>query len=132
MSQIIFGLILRIRSIKIQTEKDFLQKEIQVLKSTAIIHMALYNDTSIIGQLDRKKIDTATYSLLNDSDWRILTFLCKNPTINNREISEQISLSFEGVRSSLKKMYRIFKIHHSIENQRIALVIEATRISNSI
>ena len=93
--------------------------------------MAAANEVPLKGHLDRTKIDAAVNRVLNDSDWNVLSLLCKNPTINNREISEQISLSFEGVRSSLKKMYRIFNIQNSSENQRIALVIQAIRISNT-
>jgi tetratricopeptide (TPR) repeat protein len=128
---IVIGAILKVRSIKKRTEKQYLLKEIEILKSEAIIYMTSSNEAPLKGHLDRTKIDAAINGILNDSDWNVISLLCKNPTINNREISEQISLSFEGVRSSLKKMYRIFNIQNSNENQRIALVIQAIRISNT-
>ncbi|NOQ26761.1 MAG: tetratricopeptide repeat protein [Bacteroidales bacterium] len=128
---IVIGVILKVRSIKIRTEKEYLLKEIEILKSEAIIYMTSSNEAPLKAHLDRTKIDAAINGILNDSDWNVISLLCKNPTINNREISEQISLSFEGVRSSLKKMYRIFNIQNSNENQRIALVIQAIRFSNT-
>lgn len=128
---LVIGVIFKIRSIKIRTEKGYLLKEIEILKSEAIIYMTSSNKVPLKGHLDRIKIDEAINGVLNDSDWKVLSILCKNPTINNREISEKISLSFEGVRSSLKKMYRIFNIQNASENQRIALVIQAIRISNT-
>ena len=80
--------------------------------------------------LKREKIESSISTKLNDSDWKILSQLLENPAITNREIAELVSLSFEGVRSSLKKMYRVFDIQKSGENQKISLIIKATRISN--
>ena len=45
------------------------------------------------------------------------------------DISSEISLSIHGVRSSLKKMYNLFKINKSVRDQRILLVIEAINLS---
>ncbi|OFX89910.1 MAG: hypothetical protein A2W99_08925 [Bacteroidetes bacterium GWF2_33_16] len=126
---IILSIIARIRFIKIRAEKEFLLKNIQILKSVTVIHFGLSNEDSLNCQLDRKKINAAIDRELNDLDWSILTLICENPSINNRKISEQASLSFDGVRYSLKKMYRIFNIHNSTENKRMALVIAALRIS---
>jgi hypothetical protein len=129
---IIIGLTLRLRLIKIQAEKKYLLKEIQMLKSEAVISMKSSNNSKLNGLLNRKKIEAEIDGVLNDSDWSVLTLLCEKPTINNREISEQVSLSFDGVRSSLRKMYRIFKIQNTNEHQRTALVIEAFRISKKV
>lgn len=128
---ITIGIVFRIRSIKIKTQKEYLLREIQILKSVAVIQMASSKESVLHNQLNKEKIDHAFNGALNDSDWRILSLLCENPSINNREISERISLSFDGVRSSLKKMYRIFNIQNTKENQRIALVIQAIRISET-
>ena len=127
----IIGILLKIKSIKIKSEKDYLLKEIQILKSVAVINIKSSTETTLNEQLNRDAINRSIEGTLNDTDWNILTLLSQNPTINNREISEQISLSFEGVRSSLKKMYRVFDIKNTTENQRIALVIEAIRISSN-
>lgn len=123
---------LRIRSIKISAEKEMLLNEIKILESVAVVHMASSNNSSAEKNIDRTKIDSAIKTKLNNSDWNILILLCKNPTIKNRQLSEQISLSIDGVRSSLKKMYRLFNINNESENQRMALVVKAFRISNSL
>ncbi|NOQ27952.1 MAG: tetratricopeptide repeat protein [Bacteroidales bacterium] len=126
---IIIGLLLRFRLIKIRAEKKYLLKEIQMLKSEAFIYMGSSKELKLNDHLNRKKIEAEIDGILNDSDWSVLTLLCEKPSINNREISELVSLSFDGVRSSLRKMYRIFNIQNINENQRMALVIEAFRIS---
>lgn len=130
-SLVIVAIVIRFRSIKVRAEKSVLLKEIQMLKSVAVVNLTSGNEIPYNKHLNREKISTAINGVLNDSDWSILSLLCESPTISNREISEKISLSFEGVRSSLKKMYRIFDIQNSVENQRIALVIKAIRISNT-
>jgi tetratricopeptide (TPR) repeat protein len=129
---IVFLSIIRIKSNNRKSERRYLLKEIEMLKSIAIANnTALANQSIINGELDRDKIHNAISGTLNDSDWKILTILCKNPTMNNRKISEQVNLSFDGVRSSFKKMYRLFDIQNSNENQRMSLVIKAFRISNN-
>ncbi|HPJ47106.1 MAG TPA: AsnC family protein, partial [Tenuifilaceae bacterium] len=130
-SLVIVAVIIRFRSLKIKTEKDILLSEIQMLKSVAVVNLTSGNEIPYNKHLNREKISEAINGVLNDSDWNILSILCESPTISNREISEKILLSFEGVRSSLKKMYRVFDIQNSVENQRIALVIKAIRISNT-
>ncbi|NOQ27946.1 MAG: tetratricopeptide repeat protein [Bacteroidales bacterium] len=126
---IIIGTSLRFRLSKIRAEKKYLLKEIQILKSEAIIYMGSFNDFKLNDNLNRKKIEAEINGVLNDSDWSVLTILCEKPTIKNREISEQVSLSIDGVRSSLRKMYRNFNIKNTKENQRTALVIKAFQIS---
>jgi tetratricopeptide (TPR) repeat protein len=125
------AIIIRNRAIKIKNEKEVLLKEIEVLRSNAVIYTQQNERNELDKQLNKDKICSKIDGSLNETDWRILTVLCSKPTINNRKISEEISLSFEGVRSSLKKMYRIFDIQKSKENQRIALVIKAIQLSNA-
>ena len=100
-----------------------------MLKSEAIIFLGSSKELKLNNHLNREKIEAEINGVLNDSDWSVLTLLCEKPTINNREISELVSLSFDGVRSSLRKMYRIFNIQNTNENQRMALVIKAFQIS---
>ncbi len=127
----IIAIVVRLRSVKIKNEKEILLKEIEVLRSNAVIYTQQNEKSDLGKQLERDKISSKIDGTLNETDWNVLTVLCSKPTINNREISEKVSLSFEGVRSSLKKMYRIFDIQKSKENQRIALVIKAIQLSNT-
>ncbi|MFT6243403.1 MAG: hypothetical protein ACJA0U_001503 [Salibacteraceae bacterium] len=78
--------------------------------------------------LDRKKIEEATSIKLNESDWKIIHQLIEFPSISNIDLANQVSLSVEGTRSSLKKMYRNFEIPSS-RNMRLTLVIKLIYIS---
>ncbi len=79
-------------------------------------------------RLQKEKIEVAIGSKLGASAWEILQILADNPTMGNQEIAEQIFLSVEGVSSSLRRMYTTFGVR-STRNKRIALVIEAIRLS---
>lgn len=111
-------------------EKKVMLQEIRLLKSYA--QRQKKDDNSLLHySLDKMKINDALKIKLNESDWNVLEALVNNPNINNREIADQIALSYEGVRSSLKKMYRCFNLKNSKENQRISLVVQALKISES-
>ena len=126
---ILFGVYLRIRFIRKQAEKEILLQEIKFLKTETVIKRVV--NSNELMQLDKSKIDMNIEGSLNPSDWKILNVLYSNPVISNKEIAAQVSLSIDGVRSSLRKMYRLFDIQKSNENQRIALVIKATKISKT-
>ena len=81
--------------------------------------------------LNKKIIESKIDFQLNTTDWNILNSLYNYPEISNVDIASEISLSVHGVRSSLKKMYNLFDINQSVRDQRILLVIEATRLSSN-
>lgn len=123
------GIYLRIRFIKNQAERESLLQEIKLLKVKTNINLASLITTTEQPQLDKERIESTINLPLNQSDWDILNALYNNPAIGNKEIANVVFLSVEGVRSSLKKMYRFFDIEKSA-NQRVLLVIEAAKISN--
>lgn len=125
---IFIGVYLRIRFIKGQAEKEALLQKIEMLKVEANINLTTSIAQNKHPQLDKKRIETAINSSLNKSDWNILNALYNNPAIGNKEIADAVSLSVEGVRSSLKKMYSFFYIEKTA-NQRVVLVIEAAKLS---
>jgi predicted transcriptional regulator len=107
-----------------------LLQELKILKQASLLHINSSDKTAESFQLDRTKIEKAVDGSINDSDWKILNALFDNPNTTNREIADQISLSIEGVKSSLKKMYMLFEITHSRENKRLGLTMKVTHISN--
>jgi len=127
---ILLGIYFRIRFIKREAETEMLLQEIKLLKVDAIIKLASRDDLNQQLILDKVKIEQTINNSLNPSDWSILVALYNNPSIGNREIADEVSLSVAGVRSSLKKMYNFFYINKS-SNQRVILVMEATKISNN-
>ena len=54
----------------------------------------------------------------------------KNLSISNKEIARQVSLSVEGVSSSLRRMYTSFGVKDA-NNKRIALVMKARNLSEA-
>ena len=78
--------------------------------------------------LNKEKIEKAINSKIGESSWNILNLIFNNPSISNKEISEEVSLSIEGVSSSLRRMYQAFDIKTS-SNKKITLIMKATRLS---
>ena len=83
-------------------------------------------------KINRNKVNSAIESKLNETDWKVLDILYQNPIATNKQIAGKIYLSVEGVRSSLKKMYRLYNIQQSAENQKIALTIAVMKISGEL
>jgi ATP/maltotriose-dependent transcriptional regulator MalT len=80
--------------------------------------------------LDKEKIEKAINNRLGESSWKILNLIFETPSISNKEIAEKVSLSVEGVSSSLRRMYQAFEINSS-SNKKITLIMKATRLSFS-
>jgi tetratricopeptide (TPR) repeat protein len=125
---LLVAVLLWVRFIKNKAEKTKLLQEIKIYKAEAVAKMVSSKSIEEQLYLDKEKIELVIDASLNTSDWKILNALYKNPAISNKELAKEINLSVEGTSSSLRKMYRLFNVKRA-KNQRIALVIEATRIS---
>jgi tetratricopeptide (TPR) repeat protein len=125
---ILLAIYFRIRYLK----KEKLLQEIELLKANNIIQSApsIFSNNQQFS-LNKEKVELAINTSLNQSDWNILNELYRNPISSNKEIADKVALSLEGVRSSLQKMYRVFEIKTS-RNQRIALVVKASQLSNEV
>ena len=77
--------------------------------------------------LNKNALEDYIERRLNESDWKILMTLFNDPLISNRKISEEVALSIEGVSSSLRKMYKLFKIEESGQ-KKLSLVKKTLRI----
>jgi len=119
---------------KDRNKLNLLLNEIQLLKEN-LAEKSFVSDTVKSEKkvsLDRVKIQNKLDAKLNETDWNILCKLVENPSINNKELASQIALSYEGVRSSFKKMYSLFDLRKdSGKNIRMELVIQALRCSQN-
>lgn len=125
---------------KLNTEKEQLyskqiqlNSKIQSLKeklATQSVSVTTSNNNNFEEgiQLDKVKLEKAINSKIGESSWMILNLIFKNPTSSNKEIAKEVSLSLEGVSSSLRRMYVAFGVK-SASNKKIALIQKAVHIS---
>jgi hypothetical protein len=73
--------------------------------------------------LNEERISNKINVELNKTDWLILHALNRDPFINLRNVSNEVNTSYEGVRSSLKKMYRIFNVNRGDRYVRFELLM---------
>lgn len=80
--------------------------------------------------LNKLKIEQAINTKIGTSSWEILQLMNENPSMSNKEIAQLVSLSVEGVSSSLRRMYASFAVK-TASNKRIALVMKARSLSET-
>jgi len=66
---------------------------------------------------------------LNNTDWNVLTILLADPVISNKNIATKAFMSFDGISSSLKRMYEYFNLSES-KYKKIALLLDAVKRSS--
>ncbi len=109
-------------------EREQLLNSIKNLKKEAALAALTTSGNNKDFNLDKEKIEAAIHSKLNPTDWNILNIIFKKPSVTNKEIAAEISMSYDGASSSLRKMYRLFELQVT-KNHKMELVIKATRIS---
>lgn len=77
--------------------------------------------------LDKDKIEKEINAKIGETSWMILNLLVEDPAIGNKEIAKKVSLSLEGVSSSLRRMYSVFGLK-SRGNKKVALVMKIMQI----
>ena len=80
-------------------------------------------------ELSRIRLESHIGKELNDTDWKVLQILFNNPMIMNKEIAEEAFLSVDGIGSSLRRMYKSFKIQET-KYKKMALLLEVMKLSN--
>ena len=108
--------------------KSALLDEIERIKSTTSINQ--FNLVSAKFKLDIEKIEQHIDKKLNNTDRKVLFVLLQDPVISNKEIAEKVSLSIEGVGSSLRRMYVYFNTKES-KYKKISLLLDAVKLSNN-
>ena len=109
-------------------EKNRLLKKIELLKENLAAQAISATGKRTAIALDKAKIEKYIGVKLGESSWMILNIIFTKPSVSNKEIAKEVSLSVEGVSSSLRRMYSSFKIISS-SSKKIALITEAVRIS---
>lgn len=115
-----------LRTKKNTQQRNILLEEINFLKNQNLTVVSLDKF-----ELNKEKIDSYIDRVLNETDWAILQILLDNPMILNKEISEKVLLSVDGVGSSLRRMYDYFEIRDT-KYKKIVLLNKAIKISKSI
>ncbi len=103
-----------------------LLQEIEKLKSNNVNNLVINSNEF---QLIREKIEQSINRKLNETDWKVLNILLKEPDISNKEIAGKAFLSIDGIGSSLRRMYIYFEIKES-KYKKITLIKEAIKASN--
>lgn len=99
-----------------------LEKEVSLLRGQQVIGLLPSEETNSYNLLNRQRLENYLQAPLNDTDWNLLVLLVQEPNLSNPQLARKMRLSYEGLRSSLKKMYRLFQIEESVSNKRVALL----------
>ena len=124
---ILFVYAFRTKNIKTRKELDALLLEINSLKRKE--KLTLLVDASNF-ELNKEKIQTSINRKLNKTDWSVLNVLLQNPEASNKEISEKVFLSIDGIGSSLRRMYLFFDLKQT-KYKKVLLIKKAIEISNN-
>lgn len=113
-----------------RSAKKKIKADLAELQNKALTSLPFTGEGEVISQqLDKKKVQEYISASLNETDWKLLQELALNANASNKYLAEQISISHEGVRSSLKKMYRLFKIEDDVVNKKMALILKVSAVS---
>jgi len=125
---IVTGLYIRDRHRRILQKRNQLIQKVEKLKGK----LATQSVSSVKKRkelnLNKAKIEAAIDNKIGESSWLILNLIFENPSISNKDIAEKVSLSVEGVSSSLRRMYTAFGIK-SKGNKKVTLLMRAVTIS---
>lgn len=109
-------------------EHDKLNRELELLYNRHFSETSGTLQAEGTQLLCKEKIEEHIGFPLNDTDWTLLQVLAVDPNANNKELSEKIGITHEGVRSALKKLYRLFHIDDVVSNKKMALAVAATMV----
>ena len=119
--------IFRMKNLKTRKELDALLLEINSLKRKEKLNLLV--DASNF-ELNKEKIQASINRKLNKTDWSVLNVLLNNPEASNKEISEKVFLSIDGIGSSLRRMYLFFELKET-KYKKVLLIKKAIEISNN-
>jgi tetratricopeptide (TPR) repeat protein len=124
---ILFAYVFRMKNKETRAELDSLLAEIDTLKSKEKLKLLV--DASNF-ELSKEKIQISINRKLNKTDWSVLNVLLQNPEASNKEISEKVFLSIDGIGSSLRRMYQFFDLKQT-KYKKVLLIKKAIEISNN-
>ncbi|SHH40757.1 Winged helix-turn-helix DNA-binding [Winogradskyella jejuensis] len=117
----------RVQNLKNKSKLKELLLELEQLKSSRDFKITSSEEQKF---LDRERIEKSIERKLNDTDWRVLNVLIKDPVIQNKEIAKEVYLSVDGIGSSLRRMYDYFEIRET-KYKKIALLNDAVKRSKA-
>jgi tetratricopeptide (TPR) repeat protein len=123
----LFAYIFRMKNKKTRDELDSLLAEINTLKRKEKLKLLV--DASNF-ELSKEKIQISINRKLNKTDWSVLNVLLQNPEASNKDISEKVFLSIDGIGSSLRRMYQFFDLKQT-KYKKVLLIKKAIEISNN-
>ena len=124
---ILFVYLLRMKNLKTRKELDSLLLEINTLKRKEKLNLLVDSRNF---ELNQEKIQKSIGRKLNKTDWGVLNVLLENPEVSNKEISEKVFLSIDGIGSSLRRMYVFFAIKET-KYKKVLLIKKAIEISKN-
>ena len=124
---ILFVYVQRVKNLKTRKELDSLLLEINTLKRKEKLNLLV--DSSNF-ELNQERIQKSINRKLNKTDWGVLNVLLDNPEVSNKEISEKVFLSIDGIGSSLRRMYSFLKLKET-KYKKVLLLKKAIEISNN-
>ena len=124
---ILFVYAFRMKNKKTRAELDSLLAEINTLKRKEKLKLLV--DASNF-ELSKEKIQISINRKLNKTDWSVLNVLLQNPEASNKDISEKVFLSIDGIGSSLRRMYQFFDLKQT-KYKKVLLIKKAIEISNN-
>ena len=119
--------VFRMKNLKTRKELDAFLLEINSLKRKEKLNLLV--DASNF-ELSKEKIQASINRKLNKTDWSVLNVLLQNPEASNKEISEKVFLSIDGIGSSLRRMYQFFDLKQT-KYKKVLLIKKAIEISNN-
>jgi tetratricopeptide (TPR) repeat protein len=109
-------------------ERESLLKEIAKLKLNEKKSLVVNSKDFMF---HRELIEQTINRRLNETDWKVLHILLEDATYSNREIAEKVSMSIDGIGSSLKRMYLYFDVKET-KYRKIALLHTVMNISSVV
>lgn len=117
------------RTQRLKGKNKVLRDQLDDMQSKQLLLQPAAQATKVI--IDRQRLTNAVKFPLNDTDWAILHALSKAPNMSNNALAVEIGISHEGVRSSLKKLYKKFAVKNNVANKKLALVMTAMHLSKN-
>ena len=109
--------------------RESLQK-IEFLKEQLVAESISQTGENQGVSLNKEKIENYLGKTIGESSWSILLTLYNSPSIGNKELADQVHLSVSGLRSSLSRLYKHFKVDtENTQSKKVAMLSQAIKIS---
>ena len=118
------------RKIQHRHERLTLLHQLDILKEKVAAHSISTTGLRDEIKLDKDRIEEHLKTNLGETQWGIITAIYENPSISNNELAEKLFLSSDGLRTSLKRLYKSFGIETSGgRNKKVSLLMKTVQIS---